>query len=177
MSKITLVTGGARSGKSRYALDMARPLRRKTFIATAVAFDDEMRQRITRHRSERPLDFQTVEEPEDLARALRALPPDLEIALIDCLTVWVGNLMHRHPECGEEFPQIPAFLAALREVPCPVVVVTNEVGMGVVPENALARRFRDVAGRLNAAVAEIADTVVLLVSGLPVVIKPPQNCY
>jgi len=172
MNNITFVTGGARSGKSRRGLELAQPFGRKAFIATAVAFDDEMRRRISLHQVERDASFVTIEEPEDLAGAIRSVPSGTDVVLLDCLTVWVGNLMHRHPECGEEFPQIEAFLDVLRRPPCRMIVVSNEVGMGIVPENALARRFRDIAGRLNAAVAALADKVVLMISGIPVVIKP-----
>lgn len=168
---ITLVTGGTRSGKSRYALEAAMAYRRRVFIATALAFDEEMRDRIARHRQERADAFETIESPVDLAGAIRSIPAGAKVALIDCLTVWIGNLLH---QCGEQntwFPQIDEFLEAMKSAPCDLLVVTNEVGMGIVPDNALARRFRDIAGGVNQRVSAVADRVVLLVSGVAVPIK------
>lgn len=176
MSRVILVTGGARSGKSRHALALAlaRPGPR-AFVATAEPMDDEMRSRIECHRRERGSDFATVEVPRDLAGALGRLPAGTSVALVDCLTVWLGNLMARPGAAacgaGAELPEVAAFLDALGRPPCDLVVVTNEVGLGIVPDNALAREFRDRAGRLNQAVAARADEVVLVVSGIPMVIK------
>jgi len=177
MSRITLFTGGGRSGKSRQAMDRALGYSApRAFIATAEPLDEEMRERIARHRRERGGTFETIEEPVDLAGALRRVRPGTTVALVDCLTVWLGNVMHRRGEAAREYPEIAAFTAALRSAPCDVIVVTNEVGMGIIPtENALSRVFRDQAGWLNQAVAEIADEVVLVVSGIPVVIKGAPN--
>lgn len=169
--KTTLVTGGGRSGKSRHALELALPRESKVFIATAEAIDDEMRARIEKHREVRGEEFLTVEEPLDLARAVRSLPEGTEVAVIDCLTVWLGNLVHRHEGEAHGFPEVPAFVEAVRDPPCDLIIVTNEVGMGIIPANELARRFRDLAGTVNQAVATLADEVVLMVSGIPVVIK------
>jgi adenosylcobinamide kinase/adenosylcobinamide-phosphate guanylyltransferase len=170
--KVTLVTGGSRSGKSAHALAVASAYERKAFIATAVAGDEEMRERISRHRHDRPASFLTVEEPADLAGAVRSLPAGTQVALIDCLTVWLANLMCAPgAPAGEEFPQVEQFLSLLEGPPCNLIIVTNEVGMGIVPANALARRFRDAAGRLNQQVARRADAVVLLVSGIPLYLK------
>ncbi|HZF14153.1 MAG TPA: bifunctional adenosylcobinamide kinase/adenosylcobinamide-phosphate guanylyltransferase [Thermoanaerobaculia bacterium] len=172
---ITLVTGGARSGKSRFALELALAGERPAFIATAEPFDGEMAERISRHREERGERCLTVEEPLDLAAALARLPPDTGIAVVDCLTVWLGNLLHREERQGspngEEPAEIAAFLAALASPPCPLVLVTNEVGMGLVADHPLGRRFVDLSGRLNQAVAGRAERVVLLVSGLPLHLK------
>ena len=174
--RLTLVTGGARSGKSRFALESAMPRARKAFIATATPCDKEMAARIARHRSERGADFLTIEEPLDLAGALGALPRDMDVAVVDCLTLWLGNLMHKYGGIREDdCPEIEALVEALRSPPCDLLVVTNEVGMGIVPENEAARTFRDVAGRLNARVARMADNVVLLVSGIPVTIKGTEK--
>lgn len=171
MKKITLVTGGARSGKSRYALGAAQSGGRKAFVATATACDPEMAERIAKHRSERAKDFLTIEEPLNLAGALRSLPGDTEAAIVDCLTVWMGNLMHRYGTVDKHRPEIEAFLEVLNSPPCDLIIVTNEVGMGIVPDNEAGRRFRDLAGSLNARVAQIADTVVFLVSGVALTIK------
>lgn len=171
MKRVILVTGGARSGKSRYALEFARTRGRKAFIATATACDEEMRERIAKHQAERSEEFLTIEEPFDLAGALQSLPGGTEVAVVDCLTVWLGNLMHRSGAAMEPPPEIDAFLDSLRNPPCDIIIVSNEVGMGIVPDNEMSRRFRDLAGALNVRVAKIADDVVLLVSGIPVHIK------
>jgi len=173
---ISLITGGARSGKSRYALALAGSHARPAFVVTAEAFDDEMRARIERHRRERAGRWLTVEEPIDLAGALERLPADTEIAVVDCLTVWLGNLAHRRgdavlAEDPGEIEEVTAFLATLERPPCSLVLVTNEVGLGVIPDNALARSFVDLAGRLNQAVAARAQRVVFMVSGLPLALK------
>jgi len=173
MGRIVLVTGGGRSGKSRHAMEraMGYPAPR-AFIATAEPCDDEMRERIERHRRERAGSFETIEEPVDLAAALGRVPPGSSVALVDCLTVWLANVMHRRGEAAREYPEVAAFVAALKASPCDVIAVTNEVGMGIIPtDSELSRRFRDQAGWLNQAVAAVADEVVLVVSGIPVVIK------
>ena len=171
---ITFVTGGARSGKSDFALKMALAdtSRPAAFIATAEAFDDEMRLRIDRHRKGRPETMPTIEAPIDLAGALRRLPGHAGLALVDCLTVWMGNLMHHLGPDRESYPPVDELLALLEDPPCDLIFVTNEVGMGIVPEHPMARRFRDHAGHLNRAVAARADRAFFLVSGIPMRIKP-----
>jgi adenosylcobinamide kinase / adenosylcobinamide-phosphate guanylyltransferase len=171
VKRILLVTGGVRSGKSSYALAAAEPYARRAFVATAVAIDKEMTRRIRRHQQERKGRFLTVEEPEDLAGALRSLSARTDVAVLDCLTVWLGNLMHCHGAARASFPELAAFLRALKKPPCDLIIVTNEVGFGVVPENAMARAFRDLAGTLNRQVAALATDVVLLVSGIPIFLK------
>lgn len=163
---ITFITGGARSGKSRYALDLAGRYARPAFIATAEAFDEEMRDRIRRHREEREARYVTIEEPLDLAGALRRLPPQTEVAIVDCLTVWLGNLLHH-----QKIEETDAFLAVLADPPCPLVLISNEVGMGGIAMSPLGREFADRLGRLNQEVAARADRAVLIVSGLPLVLK------
>lgn len=171
MRQVILLTGGARSGKSRYALELATPYRKKAYVATAEPVDEEMRQRIARHRQERPASFLTIEAPFELGEAIRSLPGDIEVAVVDCLTVWLGNLMHRRGTEDAEFPEIETFLAAIQSVACDLIIVTNEVGMGIVPHNRMAREFRDLSGELNRKMAHIADQVILVVSGIPVQIK------
>jgi adenosylcobinamide kinase/adenosylcobinamide-phosphate guanylyltransferase len=172
MSSITLITGGARSGKSRHALALAKryPAPR-AFIATAEPFDDDMRRRIERHRQERADDFTTFESSLDPAEMLEQLPSDMQVVVLDCLTVWLGNLMHRCQNGCEPYAPIGRFLEALDHPPCDLIIVTNEVGMGIVPHNNLARRFRDEAGTLNQRVAARADRLVLMVSGYPLMVK------
>lgn len=169
MTEITLVLGGARSGKSRYAEDCvtARPGRR-VYLATAEALDDEMAARIAHHRARRDAGWITVEAPLELPDALaRQARPDTTV-LVDCLTLWLSNLM----AAGRDLEAAAgALCAALNTAPGAVVLVANEVGLGIVPDNALARRFRDAAGRLNQRVAAAADTVVFMAAGLPMELK------
>jgi len=194
MPKIKLLTGGARSGKSTYALKLANAYEHKTFIATAEAFDDEMRARIARHKEERrAANYVTIEEPVDLAGAIQSLvgPRDCKdsrdnkdslhvprsefrvpscVILVDCLTVWVGNLMH-HRGVQEAYPEIDAFLDSLAAPPCDLILVSNEVGLGIIPDNPITRHYRDLLGKLNQRIAGVADHVMLLVSGLPLTLK------
>ena len=171
MPQVILVTGGARSGKSRYAMELALEYEKRVFIATAQVTDGEMKERIERHRRERGDLFATVEEPLDLAGAIGSLPSDTGVALVDCLTVWLGNLFHHLGEVDLEYPAIRDFLKILEEPPFPLILVTNEVGMGLVPPDALSRRFRDLAGLLNQEVARRAHRVVFTLCGIPMVIK------
>ena len=160
---LTFVLGGARSGKSAHAEALVEALPPPwRYVATAQAFDTEMVERIAEHRAGRSPGWRTVEEPLDLAAALAGPEP----ALVDCLTLWVSNLL-----LAERAPDWPALLAALDARTAPTVIVSNEVGLGIVPDNALARAFRDAAGRLHQHVAARADRVVLMVAGLPLVVK------
>lgn len=167
-ASLTLVVGGARSGKSSHAeaLIAAHPAP-WTYIATAQAFDDEMEERIAHHRARRDGRWRTVDAPLDLAQTLGVMPEGAPV-LVDCLTLWLSNIMLADHDVDEETRRLVAVLAAPRG---PWVVVANEVGMGIVPENPLARRFRDEAGRLNQMVAAIADSVTFTVAGMPLAIK------
>ena len=168
---LTLVLGGARSGKSAYAESLLAG-GGAVYVATAEAVDGEMSRRITGHRARRGEDWTTVEAPLDLARALCAHAGDGSGpgVLVDCLTVWLGNLMHAGRDIDREAHRLLESLASLQ---APVVLVANEVGLGVVPENAMARAFRDHAGELNQALAARADRVVLVTAGIPLVLKRP----
>jgi adenosylcobinamide kinase/adenosylcobinamide-phosphate guanylyltransferase len=170
MSTITLVTGGGRSGKSSHALALAAPYEKKVFIATAMPFDDEMADRIRRHKEERDPSYTTIEEPFDLAGAVSGLEnADAGVAVIDCLSVWLGNCMHHQESIVDVI--VEAFLDSLESAPCDLIIVTNEVGMGIIPDNQLARTYRDLLGSLNQQIARRAEQVVLLVAGIPVKIK------
>lgn len=168
MQKTILITGGARSGKSRIAeglvLAMGQPAQ---YIATAQAWDDEMRARITEHQARRGAEWVTYAAPQDLVGALTATDGKGP-RLVDCLTLWLTNLM-----LGDQDWRAAAqdLLTALPKQSSPVVFVTNEVGMGIVPDNALARAFRDAAGTLNQWIAAEADEVIFAVSGLPMKVK------
>lgn len=165
---MTLVLGGARSGKSALAERVVRASGlAPVYIATAEAGDDEMRARIARHRADRGEGWRTIEAPRDLPAALATVAPG-EAALIDCATLWLSNLMLSGDDVGA---QTETLFQAIGGCAGPVVIVSNEVGQGIVPENALARRFRDAQGRLNQALAARADTVVVVFAGLPLVLK------
>jgi adenosylcobinamide kinase/adenosylcobinamide-phosphate guanylyltransferase len=171
MKRIILVTGGSRSGKSKHALELAASYNGKVFIATAQATDAEMRARIELHRRERDPSFRTVEEPVDPAAALRSLPEGTEVTVLDCITVWLGNLAHRHMLIDGTCPEIDAFLDVLDAPACHLILVTNEVGMGIIPGDSATRSFRDIAGAMNQQLAQRAHEVILTVCGIPVRIK------
>ncbi|UCI33936.1 bifunctional adenosylcobinamide kinase/adenosylcobinamide-phosphate guanylyltransferase [Mesorhizobium sp. B4-1-4] len=167
-SKLTFIIGGARSGKSAHAevLVSAAPSP-WAYIATAQAYDAEMRERIALHRSRRGDGWATIDAPLDLIGAIKALP-DNQPMLLDCLTLWLTNHMLAEHDIATECRRLADVLSRPRG---PWFVVSNEVGQGIVPDNALARRFRDDAGRLNQQVAAVADTVLLMVAGLPLKVK------
>lgn len=164
----TLILGGARSGKSAHAQAQAEASGAAlVMIATAEAMDGEMSERIARHQAERGEKWRTVEAPIDLARAIAALKAG-DAAVVDCLTLWVSNLLMRGMNVSDEAEDL---IAALEACPARLWLVSNETGMGIVPENALARRFRDEAGRLHQRLAAKADRVVMIVAGLPLALK------
>jgi adenosylcobinamide kinase/adenosylcobinamide-phosphate guanylyltransferase len=168
-----LVIGGARSGKSGFAQRQvearaAAECLEPVFVATAHAYDDEMADRIATHVAARDARWRTLEAPYDLSRAIAAAAQPGRILLVDCLTLWLSNLLLR----GDDLEAASlGLVAALRDLPAPIVLVSNEVGWGIVPENALARRFRDAQGRLNQQIAAACPTVVLVAAGLPLVLK------
>lgn len=165
----TFLLGGARSGKSRRALTLAEAMaERRVYIATAEALDDEMTDRIARHKGERGPGWDTIEAPIDLCAAIdRACRPD-QVCVVDCLTLWLSNLMHhqRDPESETQ-----ALCQTLDQVAGPVILVSNELGLGLVPETPLGRAFRDAQGRLNQAVAAASDRVEFIAAGLPMALK------
>jgi adenosylcobinamide kinase / adenosylcobinamide-phosphate guanylyltransferase len=171
MNHITLITGGARSGKSDYALQIAKGFAQKAFIATAEPFDEEMKDRINRHKRDRDASFRLIEEPIELADAIRSLPGHIDIALIDCLTIWIGNCLHKQAMEKTEFVGSATLLEALKNAPCDLIIVTNEVGLGIIPDNGLSRKYRDIIGTLNRQIAAMAQKVIFMVSGIPMVIK------
>ena len=165
-----LVLGGARSGKSLHAEKLARATGlQRIYIATAQAYDDEMRERIAKHRADRAGDgWRTVEEPMQLAAViLREAAPDT-VLLVDCLTLWLSNIMLAERDAGAAQANL---LEALHDARGPVICVSNEVGMGIVPETPLGRLFRDAQGRLNQAVAAAIPHVVFVAAGLPLSLK------
>lgn len=164
-----LVLGGARSGKSRHAQARIEAVPgRLAFIATAQAFDAEMDERIARHQADRNARWTTIEAPLDLAGALGRAGQEADMVLVDCLTLWLSNLILGDEDVAARTEEL---LAALATCPVPVAFVANEVGMGIVPDNALSRRFRDEAGRLNQRLAQEVDEVVFVAAGLPLALK------
>lgn len=164
-----LILGGARSGKSRFAEHRAREHDGQViYVATAAAGDDEMRARIEEHRRRRPAEWRTVEAPHALADTLRAEAAAGMLVLVDCLTLWLGNLIEDDAALSRERS---ALLSTLPELPGEIVMVSNEVGQGIVPDNPLARRFRDEAGWLHQAVAECCERVTFVAAGLPMTLK------
>jgi adenosylcobinamide kinase/adenosylcobinamide-phosphate guanylyltransferase len=184
MGALTYITGGARSGKSRFAEDLAaREGRPVTYLATMAAGDDELRARIAVHRARRPAAWRTIEEGLELAAAITAVSPG-DLVLLDCVSLWVSNLLFAHvgdPDAltpGEYEALVDRCLRDAREWletarrrPGPLVAVSNEVGSGIVPVGALSRCYRDALGLVNQAIAAEADSVYLLVSGIPVTLK------
>jgi len=173
---LTLILGGARSGKSRLAQQLARPAGRVTYIATAQAGADcEMLARIQRHRADRPTEWRTIEEPLALASAVQQAASDTDAILIDCLTIWLSNLFWQHraalPDQAENIARAELRQIAAASHACHVIVVSNELGSGTVPEAAVTRAFRDTHGLLNQWAAELADEVILTVAGLPLYLK------
>ena len=170
--RVILVGGGARSGKSRFALEYAQKLgERRLFVATAQAFDAEMRERIRRHRDERGSDFATIEEPLELARLLGQVH-DVDVVVVDCLTLWLSNLLMREDSVEHIDNQVAAVVTALKARRQHVVLVSNEVGLGIVPESAMGRIFRDIAGRTHQRLAAEADEIYFAAMGLVVRLVP-----
>lgn len=168
LPRIILVLGGARSGKSAYAEALAIAGGTARYLATAQAFDDEMTARIDLHKSRRGAGWTTFEEPLDLVGVLQRIArPDAPV-LVDCLTLWTSNLLFAERDLEAEGD---ALAGCLRDLNGSVIFVANEVGLGIVPDNALARRFRDAAGRLNQKIAAAADRVVFVAAGLPMILK------
>ncbi|WP_293400298.1 bifunctional adenosylcobinamide kinase/adenosylcobinamide-phosphate guanylyltransferase [Phenylobacterium sp.] len=166
---LTFVLGGARSGKTSYALREAwnHSGKRRVMVATAQAHDAEMAERIARHQAERGEGWVTVEAPLELAAAVAALGAG-DVAVVDCLTLWLTNHLLADADLSQKVAEL---VAAMQASPAALYVVSNEVGQGIVPDNALARRFRDEAGWMNQAMAAAADRAVLVSAGLPLVLK------
>jgi adenosylcobinamide kinase/adenosylcobinamide-phosphate guanylyltransferase len=172
---LTLITGGARSGKSRFAQALCNGAETVTYIATARADDNEMRRRITRHQELRPPSWLTIEEPLAVADAVGRSTPTSTLILIDCITIWLSNLLFEWRSETESQveenarEQVSRLVEASRTAQ--LIAVTNEVGSGIVPDSAVARQFRDLQGFVNQQLAQSADSVYLVVSGIPVRIK------
>ncbi|WP_306256928.1 bifunctional adenosylcobinamide kinase/adenosylcobinamide-phosphate guanylyltransferase [Pararhizobium sp. IMCC21322] len=168
-----LILGGARSGKSAYAEQMVLACGNTPhYVATSQIFDDEMKQRVQQHQHRRGTHWSVTEEPLNLREAIEDAPTGSSAILVDCLTLWLSNLMHHERNVDNETSQLLDLIPGLSR---PIVFVSNEVGMGIVPENALARSFRDHQGRLNQKLAVTVDRVDFIAAGLPLNLKPQRT--
>ncbi|MBA4393645.1 MAG: bifunctional adenosylcobinamide kinase/adenosylcobinamide-phosphate guanylyltransferase [Desulfobacca sp.] len=172
-ARLTLITGPARSGKTRLAVQWATTFPGpRAYIATAQNRDAEMAERIRRHQEERGAAFQTYEEPLALSSLLEKISGSSTIIIVDCLTLWISNVLEGWGEKAEALRQPQEDLLAVLKIPeIPVILIGNEVGWGIVPENPLARTFRDLSGRLQQEIAQLADQVILMVAGIPMIVK------
>jgi len=174
--EIILITGGARSGKSRYAEQRVGEMGgRRLYMATGEAKDEEMAQRIAEHRKRRGNQWRTIEEPVELTEALLTQRGKTDCALVDCLTLWISNLLIRRDE-ERAAKKVQELIEKLPELDFHLVLVTNEVGWGIVPDNPLARKFRDLAGWTNQRMAQAANEVILMVAGMPIIAKKEAAC-
>lgn len=171
MAKIIFIVGGARSGKSSHALALAKEYKKVAFVATCQGLDEEMKKRIRCHQATRPKQWTTMEEPKEVASLLANVKDEFNCILIDCLTLLVSNLI-LDGYCEKEIlNKIQDLLNVLKKKKCVIIIVSNEVGLGIVPDNKLGRDFRDTAGKANQIVAQEADEVFFTVSGIPIKIK------
>lgn len=176
MKKFIFVLGGARSGKSSYALELAKSAGKNViFIATCIPGDSEMRQRVRLHKKSRPKTWKLVEEGVCLDSALREVKAGYDAVLIDCAGLFISNLMAVESSDEKIEQKVRSVIGAIKKSACEVIVVSNEVGMGIVPDNPLARRFRDLLGRVNQMMAQSADRVIVMHAGIPMVVKGEEN--
>ncbi len=170
--RIIVITGGCRSGKSRFALDYAsQHFSKKLFLATGEVLDEEMAHRVENHQKARGPEWQTVEEPFEVVGRISENGRKTEVILLDCLTLWLSNLLLRWDDESRVMEEVERLAGALQKSPAASIIVTNEVGMGIVPDNPLGRRFRDLSGMANQRIAKAADTVIFMVSGIPMFLK------
>jgi adenosylcobinamide kinase/adenosylcobinamide-phosphate guanylyltransferase len=171
LARVTLVLGGARSGKSRYAEGLLAPFADKAYLATATAGDGEMEKRIADHRARRGEGWTTIEEPLEIADVIAREGEAGRPLLVDCLTLWAMNFVTAGRDGGAEVTKL---FEALKRTPGPVVMVSNEIGLGVIPENQLSRLFVDLQGQVNQLAAQAASRVVFVAAGLPLIMKDEQ---
>lgn len=172
MGKIIFILGGARSGKSNYALALANRLDKKVaFIATCSPLDEEMKKRIELHKKKRPFHWRTYEEPKNISFLLRKIGSTFDIVIIDCLTLFISNFLSEGFDDNVIRDRINRMLEILKSIKCKSIIISNEVGLSIVPRNRLGRRFRDLAGRVNQFVAQEANDVFFMFSGIPIKIK------
>lgn len=173
MKEIIFVLGGCRSGKSRHALELSNSIRgeNRIFIATCVPLDEEMKQRVERHQKERGQSWTTIEVPIGLPEVIIENHLKADVIIVDCLTLWISNIILETDDQEITSRHIHNLIQSIETAQCTIILVANEVGTGIVPDNALARRFRDVAGHVNQNVAACSDKVIWMAAGIPVKIK------
>jgi len=166
------IIGGCRSGKSSHALELAEQISgKRSFLATCIPYDDEMKERVSNHQRERSKDWITIEAPVDLPGAILEHSKTSDVVLADCLTLWISNLLMKNISQPELASEVSRLTRSIQDAPATIILVSNEVGTGIVPENALARLFRDSAGFVNQKVAAATNKVIWMVAGIPVCIK------
>jgi len=172
MSKKAFILGGCRSGKSRFALEYGRKLgKKRLFIATAEAKDEEMLERINTHKRLRGDDWATIEEPIEIAYLIKKHQQTFDVILIDCLTLWLTNILDKEEDINQINQSIENLIATIEGTKTNIILVSNEVGLGIIPINPLARKFRDLMGFINQKIAAVADEVFFMVAGIPTQIK------
>jgi len=170
--KIIYVTGGCRSGKSGYALDYAnRHFSKKLYLATCQVLDEEMAKRVEQHQATRGSEWKTIEEPLEIVEKLEDCWDKAQVILLDCMTLWLSNLLMRGDKDPKVLHEVERFVDHIAYSATPLVIVSNEVGMGIVPADPLSRRFRDLSGIMNQKIAGVAHVVVFMVSGMPMFLK------
>jgi len=177
MKKFIFILGGARSGKSSYAVELAKRLNKKTvFIATCISFDEEMKKRIKMHKTLRPREWDLIEEGKDISSVLAGFKNKYKVILIDCLGMWLSNLLLDGLKDKEIEKEVFKLINSISKFKGVTIIVSNEVGAGIVPHNPLARKFRDLLGIVNQVMAKNADEVIFMQSGIPVIIKERGKC-
>ena len=177
MKKFIFILGGARSGKSSYAVELAKRLNKKTvFIATCISFDEEMKERIKMHKTLRPKEWDLIEEGKDISSVLAGFKNKYKVILIDCLGMWLSNLLLDGLKDKEIEKEVFKLINSISKLKGVTIIVSNEVGTGIVPDNPLARKFRDLLGIVNQVMAKNADEVIFMQSGIPVIIKERGKC-
>jgi len=170
--KVIFITGGGRSGKSRFALDYGnRHFSKKLYLATCEPLDEEMALRIEYHKKMRGPEWQTVEEPIEIVDKIGRLGNEVDVILLDCITLWLSNLLLKWDSDLRVKEEVDRLVKAIEESRTSFILVSNEVGMGIVPAEPLGRRFRDLSGMVNQSIAEVASTVIFMVSGIPIFLK------
>ena len=170
--RMIFITGGCRSGKSRFALDYAnQDFSKKLYLATCEALDEEMAQRIEHHKKMRGPEWQTIEESIAIVNEIREYGDKVEVILLDCITLWLSNLLIKWNSDLRIMDEVNRFIDVIKQSQTSLIIVSNEVGMGIVPVDPLSRRFRDLSGMTNQRIAEVVDTVICMVSGIPMFLK------
>ncbi len=170
--KVIFITGGCRSGKSRYALDYVNQhFLKKLYLASCEALDEEMAQRIEHHKKMRGPEWHTIEEPVEIVDKIRQYGDKVEVILLDCIPLWLSNILIKWDSDSRIMDEVDRFVNMIKQSPTSFIIVSNEVGMGIVPAEPLGRRFRDLSGMVNQKITEVADTVVCMVSGIPLFLK------